>query len=176
MAIPAYELDVGILAANLQQRGIPYLRVKDRPDSQWLDTETFLAALAQHTAPRVREALIPLFLRHPEYAQYVPEIVSRLPVPAATTLMHMYTASVYLQRLWRGKLGIYLGEFPILPDYYGQSQWNLPAPDVHCGEAGLRALATHFKGETGYNWLSLYESAVNLLFNILQLEATNKHN
>lgn len=128
-----------------------------------------IAALAAHPEPRLREALIVLFLRQPTYAQFVPELVDELQNEAALTLRHFYTAAVYLQRLWRSTLGIYLGAFPLLPDYFGQSEFGLPAPDDHFGEAGLRALAALFEEKTGYDWLSTYHAAIALLLAQLSL-------
>ena len=83
----------------------------------------------------------------------------------------MYTAAVYLQHLWRGKLEMYLGSTVSLKDHFGQAMWDLPSPNVHHGEAGLRVLAEHFRAETGANWLSTYENTVSLYLTILRLQA-----
>lgn len=168
-------LDVATIAASLARLGVPYLQTREAAEPLSLSPHSLLAALAQHSDPRVREALIPLFLRHPEYASFVPALVAQLPPEGATVLRHFYTAAVYLQRLWRTTLGIYLGEFPLLPDTFGQAEFNLPAPDVHFGEAGLRELAKRFEAETGYDWLSVYESAISLFLAQLRLEAANDH-
>ncbi len=68
---------------------------------------------------------------------------------------------------------MYLGPTPALPDYFGQSVWNLPHPDGHCGEASLRDLAAIMEAETGINWLSTYQSALSLLMVYLQQEAAH---
>lgn len=133
-----------------------------------------IASLAAHPEPRLREALIVLFLRQPSYAQFVPALAAELQGEAALTLRHFYTAAVYLQRLWRSTLGIYLGKFPLLPDYFGQQGFGLPAPDLHFGETGLRALAALFEAQTGYDWLSTYHAAIALLLTQLSL-AQNAH-
>ena len=169
--LPERLVDTAALAATLAQLNVPYLRTPTSAEPLPLDPAALMAALAQHPAPRVREALIPLFLRHPDFARDVPDLVDTLPPAAGLTLRHLYTAAVYLQRLWRGKLEMYLGALPALPDYFGQSEWGLPAPEEHYGEAGLRLLAKHFRDRTGDNWLSMYQKAITLFLNQLRLEA-----
>src|SRR5687767_5029469 len=150
------------LVAVLAQLDIRHLRTATSAKPLAKEPDFLIAALAQDPSPRLREALIPLFLRHPQFASFVPEIEAALSPEARLTLRHFYTAAVYLQRLWRGKIEMYLGPLPLLPDYFGQSEWNLPAPTEHYGEAGLRCLAEHFRAETGDNWLSTYQTAMSL--------------
>ena len=166
-------IDSAALVATLNQYGVRYLRTATATSTGSvqavtplsLTPETLITAIVQHSEPRIREALILLFLRQPTFAQYVLELVETLPETAATTLQHFYTAAVYLQRLWRGKIEIYLGPLPLLPDYFGQPLWSLPSPTEHYGEAGLRVLARQFQAKTGDNWLSTYQSAMSLFFN-----------
>jgi hypothetical protein len=159
---PKKEVDPAALAATLAQLGVPYLRAGTTAAPLPLDPPQLIAALAQHPSPRVREAMIPLFLRHPAFATHVPAVAAALAVDAGETVRHFYTAAVYLQRLWRGQLEMVLGPFPLLPDYFAQIEWGLPAPDEHFGEAGLRALAQRFQEQSGDNWLATYESAIAL--------------
>lgn len=160
------------LAQQLARLGVPYLRVYQADEhAPPLDSEALIGALASHSEPRFREALIPLFVCHPELAPLVPRLVDTLESQPALTLRHMYTAAVYLQRLWRETLGIYLGEFAPLPNYFGQSFFGLPSPDEEFGEAGLRALAQNFKTRTGDEWLSAYQAVMDLLLAQLGLEA-----
>jgi hypothetical protein len=161
------------LVATLAQLDIRHLRITASAKPLAKGPDFLIAALAQHPSPRLREALIPLFLRHPQFSSLVPEIEATLSPTARITLRHFYTAAVYLQQLWRGKIEMYLGSLPTLPDYFGQSEWNLPAPTEHYGEAGLRCLAEHFRVKTGDNWLSAYQSAMSLFLNQLQLEAND---
>lgn len=154
-----------VLADALAEQDVAYLRVAGdvhQPDHRppRPSAEKLIRELAKHPEPRVRESLIPLFLRHPALHRFVPVIVLDLDAESAQTLRHLYTAAVYQQHLWRGAISIYLGEFEILPDYYGESMFQLPSPQYHFGEAGLRQLATHFQRETGMDWLTTYEAAV----------------
>jgi hypothetical protein len=162
--------DEATMAATLAEFDVRYLRASTEVEPASMTPTQLIAALAQHPSPRVRESLLPLFLRHPEFARHVPNLALTLPPAAATTLRHLYTAAVYLQHLWRGQLENYLGEHPWLPDYFGQSEWQLPPPTVHYGEAGLRLLAHHFQARTGDNWLNTYETAVSLFRQQLMLE------
>ncbi|MBI1878398.1 MAG: hypothetical protein HYR94_09260 [Chloroflexi bacterium] len=166
-------VETDVLVATLAQLGVRYLRPVTSANPLSQDPDFLIPALAQHPAPRLHEALMLLFLRHPEFARHVPDIEATLPAAARLILRHFYTAAVYLQRLWRGKLEMYLGPLPSLPDYFGQSEWHLPAPTEHYGEAGLRCLAEHFRAKTGDNWLSTYQAAMSLFLNQLRLEAND---
>ncbi|HRJ45010.1 MAG: hypothetical protein KJZ86_14635 [Caldilineaceae bacterium] len=135
---------------------------------------TLIHALAQSTDARGNEALIPLFLRHPEYHHFVPAIVCALDTRSEQTLRHFYTAAVYLQHLWHGSLTLYLGAFAELPDYFGENDFGLPSPQAHWGEVGLRQLAARFGKETGVDWLTVYESAIARFFAQQQLQSTGK--
>ncbi|MBI1801986.1 MAG: hypothetical protein HYR71_10210 [Chloroflexi bacterium] len=164
--------DTAFLIQQLAERGVRHLRAAAVPAQRDpLDTRALISALAQHPEPRLREALIPLFLRHPADAPLVPGLTAALDPPARLTLQHMYTAAVYLQRLWREALSLYLGGFPLLPNYFGQTEFGLPDANEYFGEAGLRALARHFEAVTGYEWLSAYQSIVNLMLEQLSLES-----
>ncbi len=165
-------LAIDQLAATLAAHDLPLLRTRVATAPLDLDAPSLIAALAEQQEGRLGEALIALFLRHPAYAEYVPALVRQLPTNAAQRLQHLYTAAVYLQRLWRGLLGLHLGEMADLPDYFGQRLWDLPGPSVHYGEAGLRDLAAHMTEETGDNWLSTYQSALSLLLMHLRQEGT----
>lgn len=163
-------VDGEALVSTLVQLDIHYLRTPSFAEPLPLDPAQLIAELSQNPEPRLREALIPLFLRHPEYCRYVPELVVDLPPVASERLQHMYTAAAYLQRLWLGKLEMFLGPLPLLPDYYGQSLWELPSPEEHYGEAGLRALADYFQARTGDNWLSTYHTTMMHFLHQLRLQ------
>jgi hypothetical protein len=167
------EIDTPSLLSGLSARGIRHLRVREQPVAyKPLSDQGLIAMLAAHPEPRLRESLIPLFLRHPGLSEQVPQLVDALPAPAADTLRHMYTAAVYLQYFWHSTLGLYLRNFPRLPDFYGQTIYGLPSPDDRFGESGLRALAAQFAQETGFEWLSVYTAAIDLLLRQLSLEET----
>lgn len=167
------------IAFALIQHDVPHLRVPDDAAStqsprQRIEPVTLIRQLAAHSDTRVREALIPLFLRHPEYHRFVPEAEEGLDARCAQTLRHLYTAAVYLQHLWHSCLNLYLGPFPDLPNYFGENDFGLSSPQIHWGEAGLRQLAARFEKETHVDWLSVYESAISRFLAQQQLQSTVK--
>jgi len=167
-------IDNATLIEQLAIRGVRHLRAATAGDgSSELSDEALIVELAAHPDPRFREALIALFLRHPEYAPAVHRLAASEDSPTETVLQHMYTAAVYLQRLWKGTLGLYLGEMAWLPDYFGSATYGLPPPEEHFGEAGLRALADLFRQTTGMEWLSAYQSAAAHLLTSLRLESSH---
>lgn len=135
-----------------------------------IDATILVASLAGHADPRLREALIPLFLRHPELAGQAAALARRLDPAAADTLRHFYTAAVYLQRLWLSTLRMHLGSFALLPDHFGQAYYGLAAPDVKFGEMGLRELGRLHAAKTGFDWLSAYQTTMNLFLQQLHLD------
>lgn len=166
----AYRDDARLVAA-LWGQGVRHLSIAEPASSYTaLDTRTLIARLAGHADPRLREALIPLLLRQPDLATAVSALVQHLPPADADALRHLYTAAVYLQRLWLTTLRMHLGDFPLLPDHFGQAHYHLPAPAEKFGEAGLRALAELYETKTGLDWLSVYQSTMNLFLQQLGLE------
>jgi hypothetical protein len=168
--VPEKLLDEAALAATLAQYDVYYLRTATKANPLPINPPDLIAALAQHSDPRLHEALIPLFLRHPEFAVHVPHLVDQLPSDASRMLSHLYTAAVYLQRLWRSKLEMYLGPHSLLPDCFGESEWQLPPPDEHFGEAGLRVLGAKLHSLTGYNWLSTYQTVMSTYLKQLRMK------
>ena len=176
MSLNVVTSDDAALVQQLARLGVRHLRVyRSAGEAAPIDPAALIGALASHVEPRFREALIPLFICHPEFAVYVQKIVASLEPQAALTLRHMYTAAVYLQRFWLTALRLYLGDFLLLPDYFGDSWFHLPDASVAFGEAGLRALARLFESEgsayyTGTDWLSAYQATMALLLAQLKLQ------
>ena len=158
------------LAAALEAVGVRYIRSSAPVRSGALPPQTLIRALASHPEPRFRETLISLFLRHPEYSVFVPDLAASLDAGPAAHLRHLYTAAVYLQRMWQTTLRLYLGDFPLLPDYFGASEFGLPAPETYFGEPGLRALADQIQARTGFAWWNVYQTVIQLFLSQLSLE------
>ncbi|MEK9163886.1 MAG: hypothetical protein AAB342_00870 [Chloroflexota bacterium] len=168
-------LDSSVLISQLASQGVRHLRsAKVTAATATLNTDALIAELARRPEPRLREALIPLFIRHPEYSEMAMQLVESLEPSASEALAHMYTAAVYLQRFWRGTLGLYLKSLTLLPNYFGEPKYKLPGENDHFGESGLRALAKLYEEKTGYNWLSAYQSAITLLLDQLVLEGQHE--
>jgi hypothetical protein len=168
------ERDRETLVAALRERGVDYLAPGDAQGEPVSD-EALIAALAEHDDPRLRQALIALFMLHPQLAPLVPPLRVRLGAPAAVELLAHYMAAVYLQSMWRIRLDHYLPPTPDLPDYFSQSL-GLPGPDDEYGKAGLYALAAwhsaHAPGRA--NHLSEYEGVAELLLDRLWLRAQSR--
>ncbi|MEZ0396957.1 MAG: hypothetical protein ABWK53_11090 [Anaerolineales bacterium] len=113
-----------------------------------------LTALAQSGEARLRLALIPLFLEHPEFAEYAQDAADRLEFPARLTLQCYYMAAFCLQRILAtsGRL---------LPDLFSG------ALNLHLGgdpEENLRALTERQRELSGaaVNWLGTYQHAAQI--------------
>ena len=168
-------LDSSILISQLASRGVRHLRSANATVAATsLNTETLITELARRPEPRLRESLIPLFIRHPEYSVIVKKLVETLEPTASESLAHMYTVAVYLQRFWSGTLGLYLKSLTFLPNYFGVPKFNLPGENEHFGESGLRSLAKLYEEKTGYNWLSAYQSVIALLLDQFILEGQHE--
>lgn len=161
-----------MLVAALGAHGVRHLSVAKTviADDAVIGIPDLIARLAHSPDPRLRAALIPLFLRRLDLADQVGLLEGELPPPAADVLRHFYTAAVYLQRLWLNTLRLYLGDFPLLPDYFGQTYYHLSAPTERHGEIGLRGLARLYEGKTGFDWLTVYGTTMNLFLQQLSLE------
>ena len=140
-----------------------------------LTARELIARLAAQDDARLRLALIPLFIRHPDLAQVVPQAVAMLPDPARTEVIACYMAAVYLQRLWSIRLGFYLPELSLLPDWFS-NEIGLPSPDERYGKVGLHALADWHAAHSPYpfNWLASYQRVMDQLFEQLKPEARRR--
>ena len=159
------------LVAALRARGVDYLAPSDA-QGQPLADEVLIASLAAHPDPRLRQALIALFLLHPQLAPLVPPLAGQLAPVAGVELQAHYLAAVYLQSMWRIRLDHYLPPTPDLPDYFSASL-GLPDALDEYGKAGLYALADWHSAHTPEraNHLSEYEGVAALLLDRIWLKA-----
>ncbi|MEP7200483.1 MAG: hypothetical protein ABI874_11750 [Chloroflexota bacterium] len=132
-------MDRGRLIDALVERGVTYLDGGSGQPSGWRDAE-LISALAQADDPRLRLALIALFLARPAFGSLMPSAVAQLPMPAALALKQYYTAAACLQRYWRTRLSAVVANPMPLPDWFSRDL-NLPDLDVLYGRLALRALA-----------------------------------
>jgi hypothetical protein len=159
------------LVAALRERGIDYL-APSQAQGEPVTDEALIVSLASHDDPRLRQALIALFMLHPQLAPLAPAARARLEPAAEVELLAHYLAAVYLQSMWRVRLDHYLPPTPDLPDYYSKSL-NLPDADDEYGKAGLYALAAWHSAHAPWraNHLSEYEGVADLLLDRLWLQA-----
>jgi len=158
------------LVAALQERGVDYLTPTDATSAQPIRDESLIASLAAYPESRLRQALIALFLLQPHLAPYVPGVRSELEPKAAQELTAFYMAAVYLQSMWRIRLGHYMESFAELPDYFS-GELGLPEVNDEYGKVGLYALAEWHASRSPqrFNHLSEYEGVADLLFQSLRL-------
>lgn len=159
------------LVAALRERGVDYLAPSDAAGEP-LDDRALIEALAGHEDPRLRQALIALFLAQPHLAPLAASLRPALPEPAATELVAHYTAAVYLQSMWLIRLGHYQTPVVRLPDYFSPGL-GLPHPDDLYGKAGLHALANWHAAHTTErgNHLSEYEGVFSLIIDRIKSRA-----
>lgn len=157
------------LVAALRERGIDYLAPSDAQLTQTIDDKLLVASLAAHSDPRLRQALIALFLIQPRMASIVERMRAELGLEAARQLMACYQAAVYLQRVWMIRLKRLLPDYPQLPDLYS-AEMQLPDAEAGYGEAGLHALAEQERNRSPQhaNCLSEFEGVADLLFQSLK--------
>lgn len=161
------------LVAALNEHGIRFLAGGDGIPAALarIPPDELIAGLVNDSDPRLHLALTALFLLHPEYSQHVPRVFEESHGAAVTELQARYMAAVYLQRLWRTRLGFYLDDFQELPDLFSR-QLDLPFADERFGRPGLVALAEWHarRSPHPFNRLASYYKAADLLFGQLRSE------
>ena len=167
---PYPELDPDRIVATLHSLGVTYLYLSEGAETyRSLPPEHLIVALLQSDDVRVEFALISLLLRHPEFADGIPNVASNLPPSWAEKLRRHYTAAVYLQRMYRPALAIYLGTTPTLPDYFS-AQLELPSPDEYYGVIGLQELVDRLPPPI--DWWGSYLYPAKMLIRFMSLEKT----
>jgi hypothetical protein len=151
------------LAASLDQLGVHF--IAGQPDARPETAKSPLAllrGLASSNEARLRLALIPLFLKRPEYALHVEETLPILSLTAKHFLRCYYTAAQLLQQKHYQTLTELFGSLAILPSLFERT-FNLDStesPDVR-----LQQLARQQARLSGlpFNWYGTYEHAYNRL-------------
>jgi hypothetical protein len=120
-----------------------------------------IAALAENHEARLRLSLIPLFLRHPEFAIDVREAIQELTPTSQLILKCFYSAAIWLnQKHLLGKE---------LPDLFSKELGFSPTVDP---DENLRALAKRQQELSGahVNWLGTYEHAADVWLKQMELQ------
>lgn len=160
------------LVAKLRERGISYLAPSDAAASEVISSDQdLIQAILQQSDARLRLALVSLFIRRPDLAEYVPALVEKVAPAQAVELQILYMAAVYLQRLWLTRLSFYLENISLLPDLYSH-ELKLPPADERFGKAGLYALAEMWSARSTYsfNRLVSLNKMMDLFFEQLKME------
>lgn len=157
------------LARTLQSLGVRFLLDDGAGEAPApLKPARLIAALAQSDESRLRLALIPLFLEHPQYAAHVCAAARRLPPPARLTLHCYYSAAVWLQQSHLPRLQAVFGPQPRLPDLFSGELGFTPGPDPL---QNLTRLAERQQTLSGapINWLGTYQHAVQVWLKGLEI-------
>jgi len=165
------------LVAQLSQRAVTYLAPSDAVAIEAIASEdALLVALLEQHDSRLRLALIPLLIRHPDLAGHVSHLVDQLDSTLAVELQTLYMAAVYLQRLWKTRLGFYLDATTPLPDLFSQ-RLALPPADERFGKTGLYDLADVWQARSRYPFdrLAALHNTMDLFFEQLKLEQVASH-
>ncbi|MCB0183192.1 MAG: hypothetical protein KDE31_02950 [Caldilineaceae bacterium] len=121
-----------------------------------------LRQLALSEEARLRLALIPVLLRHPEFAPIVSQVAVQLPASAQLVLKCYYSAAQLLQQKYRQRLHALFGDSPTLPDLFAA---ELGLPEFTDPDHGLQRLAERHRQLSGrmINWLGTYEHGAQRL-------------
>jgi hypothetical protein len=160
------------LVAKLREAGITYLAPSDAKATVPIPSdEELLLALLEQPDGRLRLALIPLLIRHPALAGCVQSLVNQIDPQMAIELQTYYMAAVYLQRLWKTRLGFYLDRMISLPDLFSQ-QLGLPPAEERFGKHGLYDLTDAWQARSRYPFdrLAALNNTMDLFFEQLKLE------
>jgi len=160
------------VVALLRQRGVSYLAPSDAVATVAIASDdALLLALLRQPDSRLQLALIPLLLRYPHLAERVAMLTDQLEPQFAIELQMLYMAAVYLQRLWKTRLGFYLDTVPLLPDLFSQ-QLDLPPAEERFGKHGLYDLADAWKTRSRYPFdrLAALNTTMDLFFEQLKIE------
>lgn len=158
------------LAYALQVLGVNFILGGQRQaETLHQQPARLIAALVQSHEARLRLALIPLLLKHPEFSAYVCAVGNTLDPAARLTLQCYYSATVWLQQKYRLQLNKLLGETPTLPDYFSH---ELGAPPTSDPAKNLELLAQRHQALSGtrINWLGTYQHAVQVWLKGLELQ------
>ena len=155
------------LVAELAQLGICYLsRQSIAPPTQTHAPAELIADLTRQPSSRVRAALIPLFLAHPQYAAHVRDAAKNIDSGQAITLKFFYTAAALLQRKYEDRLR--QDDAPTLPDLFG-TELGLSSTSI---DEQLDELGKKHQAASGLrlNWAGSYENAGRHLLRQWELE------
>jgi len=158
------------LTTALHKLGVNFIMGEQVPnESIHKQPARLIAALAQSPEARLRLSLIPLFLEHPEFADYVPSVATRLDPAARLVLKCYYTAAVWLQQQHRNQLKALIGNKPSLVDYFS---YEIGYEISNNSEENLKSLAQRHWLLSGaqVNWLGTYQHAVQVMLKGLELQ------
>jgi hypothetical protein len=158
------------LASALHTLGVDFILGEASAEETYHQRPAVLiTALAESKDARLRLALIPLFLDHPEFTAYVQKAAQSLASEARLTLQCYYTAAVLQQQKYSARLKMLIGEKQLLPDLFSQDLGLATTGDP---DQRLQLLARRHRALTGaeVNWLGTYQHAVQVWLRGLEVQ------
>lgn len=157
------------LVSELWARDVRFLMGEQLTPEPVLDPAHLIAALAQSEDARVRMALIPLFLRHPEFAGDM-DGAEKL-ISSEKDLQYLrfyYTAAVLLQEQYWQRIKRFMPDSSRLTNSFSDKLRVLlhKIPGV-----ALKELAEHHKLASGQkiNWLGTYHHGADVWLKVMEL-------
>ncbi len=156
-------IDDDQLVAALDHLGVEFVAGNEAalPDSGF-SPSTLLSGLANSEEARVRLALIPLLLLHPEFSGDVHQAMTKVLPEKQHYLKCYYLASHLLQEKYRSQLESLFGKKALLPVLFEKIAQFIDAQDV---DGRLRKLSEYQTclSNRPINWYGTYEHAYSRL-------------
>jgi len=161
MAVPLQVSD-DLLVSELWARDVRFLMGEQTSPEPLLAPATLIQSLAQSDDARVRMALIPMFLCHPEFVNEAVKADEWLSLSKQLYLRFYYTAAVLLQQKYCERLVKIFGEQIQLPDLFSKKLGFSLGTDP---DETLVRLGKHHQVLSGQkiNWLETYEHSAERL-------------
>ncbi|HQV94794.1 MAG TPA: hypothetical protein PLA27_00820 [Anaerolineales bacterium] len=156
------------LVSELWARDVPFLLGEQISPAPLLDPTTLIQSLAQSKDARVRMALIPLFLRHPEFSGEARKADETMPAQSSQLVLRFYyTAASLLQQKYREQLVKLYGNQKRLPDLFSNKLGVSLNDDPN---KLLLKLAKRHQVLSGQriNWLESYEHSAERLIKYVE--------
>lgn len=161
-------LSAADLAYALDVLEVPFIAGGFRsPAFQMPQPAELMVSLAASEEARLRLALIPLLLCHPEFAHHAVSTVRLMPSTVQTGFKCYYTAAVLLQQKHWKRLAALFGSVNPLPDLFSRELLVHSWPDPDEGLAQLAERQTMLTGRA-INWLGTYEHGAERLLRTLE--------
>ena len=158
------------LVSELWARDVRFLMGRQFSSTPLLAPANLITGLAQSANARMRFSLIPFFLRHPEFSVEVENAEKSLSSQVNQFVLRFYyTAAVFLQRKYQGRLIHILGKQPQLPDLFSNKLGFVPETNP---DQALTQLAKRHQILSGQfvNWLGTYEHAAEVWLKQMELQ------
>ncbi|MBE0684152.1 MAG: hypothetical protein IH589_19790 [Anaerolineales bacterium] len=149
------------LVSELWARDVRFI-LGSKPDHPpTLSPANLIMALSESHEARLQLSLIPLFLRHPEFAVHTNAIANKTNSTSQLILKCFYSAAVWLEQKHLSR--------KVLPDLFSEELGLTPSSNP---EENLRMLAKRQRELSGsqINWLGTYQHAANIWLKELELQ------